>query len=158
MVKKSDEVDYLDIGLRAAFVKFDEVGTEPGYVNLWYANPNTLFPKVVKYPRPIHRTHIHECHTTKSEIPGVASKVIYILTFEEGSLMQFMSNKKDKFIEQLLSDKKASELQESTRKQIVEDIQAGVPKMVAQAKAALKPGQGERPPSLFGNPDDDLTF
>ena len=156
-MRKADEVDFLDIGLRAAFIKFDEVGTEPGYVNLWYAKPNTLFPKQIKYPKPIHRNHIHETHSTRGEIPGVASKVIYILTFEEGSLMTFIDDKKDKFIAQLLRERKSAEMLDATRKQSVEDIQSGAPKIVARDRA-LKSGQGERPPSLFGNPDDELSF
>jgi len=156
--KKRDFLFYADKCLSGTFVRIDDEGNEPGYVDLWYIPMNSFSRTAIKYPKPIRKEHIHFLNPTETSTPGVEERVVFIYTGENGSLISDVIGKRlQDTIKDLRNRVNDLKMQLSAAKQTVKDSTSSAESAVARARAIT----GTRRDSMMQPPgfrDEDIEF
>jgi hypothetical protein len=141
---------FMDIGLICTFIRFVEHESEHNFVYLEYC-PLDCFPaKKMRYPRPIPRDSIFARNPT-SQAVGVADRLIYIYTGEEGSMIRdIIDNDLKKSNKDLTNKLRSAELRVASLQQEVENARSGVNKNIAELKNLAKTTAQRTPYTPYG--------
>lgn len=146
---KRELVIYSDLGLIGTFVSWQEKATEKNYVFLEYVPLGFRLKKII-LEKAIHRDHIHILHSSSS-IKGVESRIIFIYTGEQGSLItDILKSDSEKLIFELREQNKKLQMQVASSKQNEEDARSGVNKTLQSMKSVSRPTSS---PSYDGYPN-----
>lgn len=141
---KSPLLAYSDKNIYGTFVKMSEDGAESGYVYVWFKPLGEFTTKMI--PNPIRKEHIYELSASDTDKPGVESRVVFIFTGEEGSLVNnILNTAQNQTIKNLRETIKSLRMQLSTQKQISEEASSGAESYVNKMEN-LKSGGRRRAP------------